>query len=623
MKTQISFKQTAKISGLLLTGLLLGWLFFGGSSAETVNMDQHIAETHTDEEGNIVYTCSMHPQVRKSEPGNCPICGMELIPVGSSESGQPENPQALTMTPVAMKLADVATAEVVSTEAVNRIRMPGKVAVDERKISVIPAYFPGRIEELYVNFTGAYIEKGDKLASVYAPELITAQKELLEAYRRRKSNPVLYRSARQKLENWELSEQQIDAIIQAGEPQTNFTIRANQSGYVLDLNIATGDYIKPGQPLLKMADLSSVWVLFQAYENDIMGMNMGDSVQFTVAAYPGQTFEAEVTYIDPIVGEKHRTITVRTEVANKDGLLKPNMLVKGVVSATLYEGQPTLQIPRSAVMWTGKRSIVYVKVPGAAQRMFAAREVVLGPRVGDNYVVIEGLKEGEEVVVQGNFMIDAAAQLAGKLSMMNREPGSGGASRMPGMPGMNMGGDMENSSSKMKMDQPSRKIFPESENTNIDKVQVPDAFKEQLDEVVDAYLEVKNALTKDDLQTASLAANGLKEVLSDIDMNLIKDDQQMKIWMTHLDALKKHIEAVEQAEGLEEFRKQFALLSGALAETLTTFGVERPLYVQFCPMALEGEGAYWVSAQEQITNPYLGQMMPECGEVKKQIKPNE
>src|SRR5699024_8114791 len=143
----------------------------------------------------------------------------------------------------------------------------------------------------------------------------------------------------------------------------------------------------------------------------------GDSVQFTVAAYPGQTFEAEITYIDPIVGEKHRTITVRTEVANEDGLLKPNMLAKGLVSATLYEGKSTLQIPRSAVMWTGKRSIVYVKVPGAAQPMFAAREVVLGPRVGDHYVVTEGLKEGESVVVQGNFMIDAATQLSGKLSM--------------------------------------------------------------------------------------------------------------------------------------------------------------------------------------------------------------
>lgn len=604
MKTQINLKQVAQITGLLLAGLLLGWLFFGGSSVEDVATNEHIAKTHTNEQGNIVYTCSMHPQIHKSEPGNCPICGMELIPVESSESGQPENPQALAMTPVAMKLADVATAKVVSKEAVNRIRMPGKVAVNEQLVSVIPAYFPGRIEELYVNFTGAYIKKGDKLALVYAPKLITAQKELLEAYRSRKSNPVLYRAARQKLKNWELSKQQIDAIIQDGEPKTNFLLRANQSGYVLELNIEAGDYIKPGQPLLKMADLSSVWVLFQAYENDLAGLNTGDKVEFTVAALPGQTFEADIIYTDPIVSEKHRTITVRAEVANEDGLLKPNMLAKGIISATLNEGKPSLQIPRSAVMWTGKRSIVYVKIPDATQPTFAAHEVVLGPRVGNNYVILEGLKAGEEVVVQGNFMIDAAAQLAGKLSMMNRESGT--------------------SNSIGEMEQQPRKMLTESKSSEVDKTQVPNAFIRQLDKFVDAYMKVKNALAQDDLQTASSAVSGLREALSAVDMNLIKDDRQMEeVWMAGLNALKKHIEALEQAEGLEEFRNRFALLSGTLAETLTTFGVERKLFVQFCPMALNGEGAFWVSDQKQIVNPYLGQKMPDCGETKKVIEPEK
>src|SRR5699024_6453205 len=157
--------------------------------------------------------------------------------------------------------------------------------------------------------------------------------------------------------------------------------------------------------------------------------------------------------------------------------------------------------------------------------------------------------------------------------------------------------------------------------SEVDKVQVPDAFVAQLDQLVDAYLKVKAALTQDDLQTASSVASGLKEALSNIDMSLIKDDQQMEIWMTHLSALKKQIEAVEQAEGREEFRKKFAVLSGALAETLTTFGAERPLYIQFCPMARGKEGAYWVSEQEKIINPYMGQKMPGCGEVKKELEP--
>jgi len=190
--------------------------------------------------------------------------------------------------------------------------------------------------------------------------------------------------------------------------------------------------------------------------------------------------------------------------------------------------------------------------------------------------------------------------------MMNRDPESedGG----PRMPGMKMNGDMEmNSSNK----------------TETDTATVPDVFIQQLDKLVNVYLQVKNALPRDDLQGAELHVNALKEALSAVDMNSIKDDHQMEVWMTHLAALKKHIEALEQTEGLEEFRKQFALLSTALTETLTTFGVERPLYVQFCPMARSGKGATWLSAQKKIANPYLGQKMPGCGETKKIIEPKK
>lgn len=442
MKTQINPKKTVKIVALLAVGILTGWLLFGGSSGEPANMIEHIAETHTDEEGNIVYTCAMHPQIRQNEPGNCPICGMKLIPAESSEAALEENPQALTMSPVAMKLADVETVPVVRKAAVKTIRMPGKVKVDERRISMIPANFSGRVEELYVNFTGAYVQRGERLALVYSPELVTAQKELLEAYKNRKSNPALFRAAKQKLKNWELSEQQIEQIIQSAEPQTNFIIRADQSGFVLKRNIAVGDHIMVGKPLFKIADLSEVWVVFQAYESDLEGIDKNDEIRFTVQAYPGRTFKAEVTYIDPVINKMKRTVSVRTEVSNEGGLLKPNMLAQGVISSNLTSGKAVLQIPKSAVLWTGKRSIVYVKEPGSSS--FAAREVVLGSALGDNYIVKEGLEEGELVVVQGNFMIDAASQLAGMKSMMNPE----GENQTSAMPGMNMNGEMKNDGSE-------------------------------------------------------------------------------------------------------------------------------------------------------------------------------
>lgn len=588
MKRELNFKNLAKTGGILLTGLLLGWMFFGGSSAEKVNMDQHIAEAHTDEEGDIVYTCAMHPQIRQSEPGNCPICGMELIPVSSSE----ENPQALTMTSIAMKLADVATTPVVRQVAVKKIRMPGKVAVDERKVSVISANFSGRVEELYVNFTGAYVEKGDKLASIYSPELVTAQKELLQAYQVRNSNPALYRAARQKLENWEVSDQQIEQIIQTGEPQTNFVVRANQSGYVMTRNIAVGNYITAGKPMFKVADLSTVWVLFQANENDLLGLDTGDKVAFTVQSYPGRTFEAEVTYIDPIVNKDRRTVSVRTEIDNKNGLLKPNMLAKGVISAMLYEDKPVLQIPKSAVMWTGKRSIVYVKKPDSDQPAFKAQEVVLGPSLGDSYVILEGLEAGEKVVVQGNFMIDAASQLAGKLSMMNRESG--------------------------KTIQPEHKHGMMEMNTSATDTNAHQ-HTEHLSILLDHYLKMKNALTKDNFEKAKHHLKDLKaEVIKSSEMNNHPKHSQMH--KKHHAAMVEAITSASNAKNIDQFRAAFSAISDNLVKAIQNQNYEQQeLYLQYCPMAVNKEGAYWVSEQKEIINPYMGQKMPGCGEITKEL----
>lgn len=428
MKITYNLPTLLKAVGILLAGILLGWLFFGGAPSESANMEQHVEETHTNDQGEIVYTCSMHPQVREDEPGNCPICGMELVPANevNAESEDDQHPQALRMTKAAMALADVQTTKVAAKPAVKQVQMPGKVTVDERTISVIPAHFPGRIEELYLNFTGAYVENGDKLASVYSPELVTAQRELLEAYQKRESNPRLYESARQKFVNWEISPKVIDSILEKGEPQQNFNIYSRKSGFVTNRHIAVGDHIQFGKPIFEITDLSTVWVTFDAYENDLNGLAVGDNVHFSVRAYPGKTFQSKVTYIDPLIDED-RTASVRTELDNSDAQLKPNMLAKGTVSTQLNGGQAALQIPKEAVLWTGERSIVYVRLPDNDHNRFEAREVELGARMGDYYIVKDGLQEGENVVVKGNFMIDSAAQLADKKSMMNKNPGEGDA----------------------------------------------------------------------------------------------------------------------------------------------------------------------------------------------------
>ncbi len=216
----LNLKQILKSAGILVAGLLLGWLFFGGSSPDQLqSMDEHVEEAHTNEQGEVVYTCSMHPSVRQSEPGNCPICGMELIPANEegSESGAETNNYELKMTEAAARLAEVQTTKVVKDLAVKKVRMPGKIAVDERRVSNVTAHFPGRITQLYVDYTGARIQKGERLASIYSPQLLSAQRELLETQKHKESNPALYHSTRRKLELWELPEEEIQKIENSGE----------------------------------------------------------------------------------------------------------------------------------------------------------------------------------------------------------------------------------------------------------------------------------------------------------------------------------------------------------------------------------------------------------------------
>uniref|UniRef100_UPI003F8810C4 efflux RND transporter periplasmic adaptor subunit n=1 Tax=Fodinibius sp. SL11 TaxID=3425690 RepID=UPI003F8810C4 len=364
MKTSKKLKQIARIIGLLLTGLLLGWLIFGGSSAnQSQGMDEHIEESHTNEQGEVVYTCSMHPSVRQSEPGNCPICGMELIPADRSdtESSSGESDYELKMTKAAARLADIQTTEVVKGTAVKKVRMPGKIAVDERRVSNVTAHFPGRITQLYVDYTGARIQQGERLASIYSPQLLSAQRELLETQKHKASNPALYQSTRRKLELWELPEEEIQKIENSGEVINELDIVSPAEGYVLKRNISEQDHVMEGTVMYEIANLSKVWVTFEVYERDLAGLSEGNEVSFTVEAYPGETFEGEVTYIDPTLDPQSRTATVRAEVPNPDRHLKPQMLAEGIISSEIADGKEQTLIPKSAVLWTGERSVVYVQ----------------------------------------------------------------------------------------------------------------------------------------------------------------------------------------------------------------------------------------------------------------------
>ena len=412
MKTIFSNKYFR--SGLLVfAGLLLGWLFF--HSPKTKKTKKEI----TVEAKKEIWTCAMHPQIRLDHPGKCPICGMDLIQLSQS-TGEKIDSDAIYFSKEAAELANVSTSVVSRQKPIKEVRLYGKVQADERLLQNQVAHISGRIDKLFVNFTGEPVRKGQLLAIIYSPELITAQQELLEAAKSKQNQPEIYEAAKEKLQQWMLTERQITQIEHSGQVKKDFEVYSNTSGIVTARRVNTGDYVSQGAVLFDIANLSSVWVLFDAYENDLPFLKIGNNISFTFQALPGKNFNANIRFIDPVIDPVNRVAKVRVEVGNSGGKLKPEMFATGVVKASLNEYKDKLVIPRSAVLWTGKRSIVYIKQPRTKNIKFKMREIELGPMLGNSYVVLGGLAEGEEIVTDGTFSVDAAAQLAGKPSMMNR-----------------------------------------------------------------------------------------------------------------------------------------------------------------------------------------------------------
>ena len=411
---QIFSNQYFRNSLFVVIGLFIGWAIFH-SSEQKEEMHNHSA----DETKTEIWTCSMHPQIRMDKPGKCPICAMDLIPLvqsGTSES----DPEAVHFTKESAALANVLTTKVSTQDPVKELRLYGKVQADERLLKNQVAYIPGRIEKLMVNFTGEMVRKGQPLALIYSPELVTAQQELLEAAKTKQAQPEIYEAAKEKRLQWKLTDKQIADIENSGKVQANIEVESTASGIVTARRINNGDYVSQGSVLYEVSDLSSVWILFDAYESDLPFLKKGDKIDFSIQALPGATYSGKIMFIDPVIDPVNRVAKVRLEMSNPGAKLKPEMFATGIVKSNLDEFKNKLVIPRSAVLWTGKRSIVYVKQPGD-EPIFKIREIELGPQLGDSYVVTEGLKDGEEIVTEGAFSVDAAAQLEGKLSMMNQE----------------------------------------------------------------------------------------------------------------------------------------------------------------------------------------------------------
>ncbi|WBL26109.1 efflux RND transporter periplasmic adaptor subunit [Zunongwangia sp. HGR-M22] len=558
-------KKTIIYTGLaLIIGLFIGYLIFSGSEHKT-------KETHTEHDAaeDTMWTCSMHPQIMQPEPGDCPICGMELIPANQTDV----TIAGFTMTENAMKLANIQTSIVGNSKTDNSITLSGTLEANEELNAVQSSYFSGRIEQLFINTTGEEIKKGQILATIYSPELISAQQELLTALKLKESQPKLYQAVRNKLKNWKLSDSQINSIEESGKVKENFPVFASNSGTVTEKMVNQGDYVNRGQALYKVANLTKVWAVFDAYEGQLSNLKEGQKLQISVNAFADESFNGTIDFINPVLDNSARTTEIRVVLANRNGKLKPGMFVEAEVDLEATENSQ-ISIPKSAVMWTGERSVVYLKTD-ANSPQFEMKEVKLGSEIRDSYQILEGLEKGDEVVTNGTFTVDAAAQLQGKKSMMNR----------------NAVDDKRTNEAMAR------------------EMNLPKSFQLAFRAVIEDYLELKDDLVVSDATSAKKAAKKASAKINTIDTAALN-----KMVATRFKIIQNTFKAISASEDIATQRKEFIALSQNMIELVSNFDEIEELYIQRCPMANNNKGATWLSKNKEIKNPYFGSKMLGCGE---------
>ncbi len=585
----------ALFAAIFLGGLAVGAALFGGSGSDAPTPpmgDQHASHTHGEQAS--VWTCSMHPQIRSEEPGQCPICGMDLIPVSIGDQNAPDDQVVLTQR--ARKLAEIRTSPVTRAgDASQDLRLLGRLDYAESKRRTVTAWTGGRIDRLHVDTTGEKVRRGQVIATIYSPEIYGAHQDLLISLNQAKklegaesfaatSARATIQSARQKLRLLGVPDQEITRMEAAAKPFQQVPIRSPSSGTIIKRLVTEGEYVKPGTPLYELAGLNELWVQLDAYESDLSRLAVGQEVELKVSSYPGEPFNGVVAFIDPVVDANKRTTRVRVQVDNPDGRLRPGMFAEAIVRGRAAAGAEgvadvPLVVPATAPLFSGRRSVVYVELPDADKPTYEAREVRLGPKMGDVYPVVAGLNEREHVVTHGAFALDADLQIRGGRSLMTR-------------------GDDKDAS-------PFDEIIP-----------VPPGFLDRLVPVVEEYLNVQSALAADDLAATKAAAARMTTAVAGFAPSEPAD--AAAVWLHLRSALLTPLAVIAKAPSLEAARGPFERLSTEVINTLHRFGnpLKSSLNLAFCPMAFDNVGAEWIQRDGAIDNSYFGERMRSCGEVR-------
>ncbi len=575
------------------------------------------------------YICPMMCTPPSTEPGRCPVCAMELVEAVGGGGG---DGKSVTIEAAARRLVGIQTATSKMGQVNRVIRTIGSIDFDESKLATISAYVDGRLEKLYANYAGVRVNKGDDLALIYSPQLYSAQTEFITSLdsgsvgRFSASDTNLNEMARENLTELGMTETQIEQLRKSRKPQSRIRIKSPQSGTVIEKSAVEGDYVKTGQKIYRIADLSSVWLMLDLFPDDASVVRFGQQVEAEIQSRPGEVFTGRVAFIDPIVNPRTRTVRVRVEVLNFDGKLRPGdyatarITVPTVATDLVYDPalagkyispmhpqvirdesgecplcgmdlvststlgfsptplpqQKVVTVPRDAVLLAGSNSVLYVETePGR----FEIRRVTLGAMNRDEAVIVEGLAAGETVATGGNFLIDSQMQLAGNPSLMD-------PSRAPRFA-------------------PGPMPLPQAE-----PVMLAYESGKRFDQAYQAYFEIQRALAAD-MTPSPVALNALLENLSQLELSGAVPDRVQKELAAARRSAGRMDGSIETAR--EAFRgvSHAMLRAAAVArgpQTATT------LTHYYCPM-VPGDGGDWMQPGGELVNPYWGSEMLHCGEV--------
>ncbi len=560
----IGKKQIIATLLILIVGIFIGKVIFS-SEASQPDIHEHESSSET------VWTCSMHPQIKLSQPGLCPICAMDLIPL--EEGGVADDSVSITLSKNATERAKLETNVVKKRSLEQNLDLYGVVEVDESNLEQISSRLAGRIEKLDVDYRGATVKRGDPLYTMYSPQLLTLQQELIGSSRRAKGGNSfdnrVFEASKRKLHLLGFGKRAIEKIIRLQKPSDRLTVRSLTSGTVLALYVVEGGYLKEGSPVVRIANLNSVWLQAEAYERDLPFIKVGDSTFFHTESNPSEEFGGVVSFIDPLIDVQKRTAKVRIALKNSGLKLGAFGRVR-IISKT----DALLSIPHSAALYTGKRALVYVVEKGEKSSRYKGREVVLGKRGLFYTEVVSGLKKGEEVVSRGAFRIDGELQIMAKKSVMSI------------------------------MDEPKR-----SSST------LSPSFIKAKKELFTLYFLFAKSLASDD-------AEGGKDHLHKIH-SLLKRDIQFEgssfaLWNEEVKRLGDELHT-KQFENMKGYREFLYPLSNALVALSKVYGSEEVYFVAHCPMAFDNRGAHWLQKDDDLKNPYYGAMMLKCGTIQGRV----